>query len=109
MHVPPLGAPPSAVSRLVDPTAVDEDAVALRHHLPGLTEGMPHHLVHHLLPNAHRIMARHLDDEADSAIGGFSFSNLARVEWGQLASKCSILDWSSKSAPRARNLLYFDI
>ena len=41
------------VGRLFNRTAVDEDVIALCHHLQGLTQGMPHHLLHDLLPNAH--------------------------------------------------------
>ena len=61
-------------------------------------QGMPHHVLHDLLPNAHWIMAGHRDKAVDWAISGFGISNRAPVEGAQLGQQCSISDWSSKSS-----------
>ena len=75
------------VCRRVNQTTVDEDAISFCHHFQGLTQEVPHHLLQDLLPNARRIMAGHLDDGADSAIGDLRFANLARVERRQLGQQ----------------------
>ena len=71
---------------------------------------MPAHFLHNLLPNAHRIVAGHIHDSVDSAIGRFGFGKLMRIEWGQLDEQMLHLGLDLEVLdPRSQSLVLRDV